>query len=184
MADDLTSVIERGGDLKEYVEKCAEHFYWRHDNAKDTEMYEKYVRDARAKLEAFKNSTPEQKRNLYVEYVRQKWNYINENEKIDRERDFHYTRMKELVDAWVLPSEEHKKLKDFMLEKISNNRPLFEYYEEETTRLSELTFDSWLLQNEESLEWSLKFYLDQMKKYLDETSNTKTWTKLLNEAFL
>lgn len=147
---------------------------------KPSEFYAKSLVDARAKLEALLNmSDDEAKRRCEEDYQEQLHTRarLNERSTVERER---YETMLAKVQAWVPPSPEHIKFKEFMMSQLqeSINFDCHDY----TDTPARKAWATWKAKALEDAAHMLAYYEKSAAEEIERTNGRNLWIKQLRDS--
>jgi len=198
MPTGYTSYIEDGkiNTGKDFLELCCRAFGvcvgMREDGLSEKipnkfipdDYYEKRLNDAIYKLDEAKRMTIEEAENEMRTKYENKVKEINEcvkNDKIKREK---YLVIKNEIEQWTPPTEEHINLKKFAMEQIDMSIPDHDkFYEEELNRTPVVSPEKYV---EDNIKWCVEQISNAAKSYygeLDRVQKRNEWLDDFRNSF-
>lgn len=184
MPTGYTNVIKDGIKFKDFVLRCSRAFgaaIHMRDESLDVEIYHDKVSDfyldnielTKNNIINLKNLTPkeieEKAKNNYEKALKSFGERVNK--KIEQKNK--YEKMLKKVKAWQPPTDEHKELKDFMINQIEDSIKWdCKFYSFEG---KELNGDEWYKEEMKSLERDLEYYQKQYKEEVDRVDKRNKW---------
>ena len=148
------------------------------DEFQGSTFYAKLLEGNRAELEAYRSmSLAEAAEKAEREY---KEAYGEYEKSLKRAETLlaKYNELQAEVEKWELPTDEHKKLKEFAIEQIEISKPEMKYY----TPPHKVTAEEWLKIRIDVCERSVERYEEEAKKEAERNESRNKWLKDLRES--
>lgn len=100
----------------------------------------------------------------------------------DIERNLRLDRMKKQVEAWEPPSEEHVRLKQFMLDQLEISRENISYFEQALKDSAELPPEEYYAQALQDAERSCQYYTGEVERERNTVSARNEWVAALRQS--
>lgn len=134
--------------------------------------YTESLKSAEVKLQYFKNLSKEQIEHECYKANDEMLKEYNEQESKRQKQLSQLLVMKNKVIAWKPPTEEHNKLKEFMLNQI-NETINFDCSPPKTFEASKPS--QWIKNHIESCEWNIEYYTKKVVENSNRTNGTNQW---------
>jgi len=195
MPTGYTYLIQEGIDLKDFIMKCARNFgalIEMRDTPMDVEIPEKFepsdyhrkrIGEVEKRLEYLKKMNAEKaERKAYKEYV-DKLDRKEKSIQEIREIKGKYMNMMVKVRQWIPPTEEHKNLKDFMVDQIEKSIK-FDCNENCLTKdiIIRLSGEEWRDKEIQKGQDDLVYYKKGWKEENDRVDERNKWLKELRDS--
>lgn len=184
-----TEIIENGGTFKEYLRKCATNMFYDCDNLdsiknEKSDYHDKGLKKAEEEYSTFLKLTDiEQEKILEKERQDQITQYkqiIQEN----TQKGQLYTKMREEVVNWTIPTPEHQYLKEFMLQQIDLCNKDFTdqaYWDKQTTDLQAKSIQQLKKAKIDHFKWEINHHTKNKEQNLDRIAKNTAWIEALEK---
>lgn len=195
MPTGYTAGISKGQNFEDFIMGCARAFgacIMMRDEPHDKPIPEKFeesnyheesYNESVAELTKLQKMTnDEADKESEKEYNQQMENQKKHLDRIDKQESL-YESMLEKVNQWTPPSQDHVKLKEFMIQQIyisMDKGSMRRYYSE--NKVVKLSGEQWKHQKIKSAEHDIEYH---MKEWMEETKRTadqNKWVKLLRDS--
>jgi hypothetical protein len=197
MATGYTAAIKNGISFQEFALSCARAFgacIDMRDDPMDKPIPDKLEPDSyhndrlkqvkkeisETKSMTIKQATVEAKK-LYTDLLKQREESIKEI----KDLKIKYEDMLTKVNAYKVPSSEHTRFKEFMIEQIKDSIKYdcnLEYYEKEKANLKVLSGKQYKENKLKQLKWDLDYHTKENEEEIKRNNERNDWIKKLKES--
>lgn len=196
MPTGYTANIKDGITFKQFAMQCARAFgaliMMRDDPfdapipdeiLPDTSYHDRGIRTAQAEVRKFKKMTHLDMIRGAAAATKKELAYWRKSQKEDIELRKKYQAMIDKVQAWTPPTPDHKCVKDFMLQQLTDSLK-WDCHGADTPKPKPFTGKEWHADRLKGAQRDLAYHQDERKKEIERAAARNKWLKAYREAIL